>query len=408
MRRMSAVYGGDWRSMNGCKAPFWVALSALLLCATGTAHGATPKKANPVAEKSDPAHKKTSVVVKKASPTPKKAAKSGPKTAKKAAASKTKMTWQCHVCHTTAGWSAIPKRITFDHRKTGVPLFGAHKTAPCVGCHKPHRRAGKVPRECVACHTDSNGLDAHRGELGKRCEDCHTTTTWNRPRRFPKHDATRFPLTGAHTFVACRSCHTRRGRDTYRGTPATCDGCHKKTALAVGYFPHDQLSTGCNQCHSTFAWSPARVDHSIWWPLLGRHAEITACKTCHTTGKFSDQSRFCIGCHQPARDKAYPNHKALGFGDTCDNCHQSFGWKFLRPGFHEKWFALQSGPHRKFAGGGQCSSCHTQGIGGGKFECTGCHDGTHEKTRTEALHKHIGGFQYKNTACKSCHPTGKL
>lgn len=335
----------------------------------------------------------------------------GPSSPAKIAASPAKrLKWACSHCHTTAGWKSIPKRIDFDHKQTGVPLFGAHEKAACVGCHKPHdpkRAMGdqKVPRDCVSCHTDN-----HRGELGQRCNDCHTSTTWAAPRRFPKHDATRFPLTGAHTFVACASCHTRQGRDEYRGTPATCDSCHRKDALAVGYFPHAKLSAPCNQCHTTFSWAPARVDHAIWWPLLGSHAAVASSCTqsCHTTARFSDQSRFCATCHGGDVAGAYPDHKALGFANDCSNCHQPFGWKNVKHTFHEGWFTLLAGPHRRYQGAGKCASCHTTGIGGGKFECVGCHDGSHEQKRTAALHANIGGFVYENAACKSCHPKGKF
>ena len=319
-----------------------------------------------------------------------------------------KTAWRCSLCHTTASWTSIPKRIKFDHRQTGVPLYGAHEKAPCVGCHKPHSRqktgAATVARACLSCHQDQ-----HRGELGNRCEDCHTTSTWAAPRRFPKHDASRFSLTGAHTFVACRSCHTTRGRDTYRGTPATCDACHRKDADAATWFPHRKVAAPCNQCHSTFSWAPARVDHTIWWPLVGSHAEVSSCTSkCHTTGRFSDQSRYCASCHGTMAEWASPDHKALGFGDDCSKCHQPFRWSALNHTFHEQWFTLTSGPHRRYLGSGKCGSCHGPGIGGGKFECVGCHDGAHEQKRTEALHANIGGFTYKNAACKGCHPMGKF
>ncbi len=63
----------------------------------------------------------------------------------------------CADCHTSIHWR--PSIFNHDTRTT-FPLQGAHRKAPCGGCHKVTREvAGKIvlfyqptPKECAACH----------------------------------------------------------------------------------------------------------------------------------------------------------------------------------------------------------------------------------------------------------------
>ncbi len=319
------------------------------------------------------------------------------------AAPATKAVWSCAHCHSESSWKSIPKRVDFDHDRTGVPLTGAHERAPCVGCHQPHTRKGRVPRACVACHTD-----AHRGEQGQRCDDCHTSASWRSPRRFDDHASGRFPLSGAHAMLDCRSCHRGQARDQYRGTPTTCDACHRRTALAVTGFAHAGTSLGCNRCHNTFAWSPARFSHDVFWPLVGGHAAIAPdCKSCHPTGNYAAASRACAACHSDkiAAGKTHPDHASIGLTHTCERCHTAMAWNRLKSGWHEPAFPINGGKHGRYAN--NCGACHPAGVGKGRFDCIHCHDGEHSKAKMDDEHQGKGGYVWSNPACMSCHPEGR-
>ena len=294
------------------------------------------------------------------------------------------------------------ERVDFDHNLTGVPLSGAHGRAACAGCHKPDKRDGPLPRDCAGCHQD-----VHRDELGQRCDRCHTSQSWATPRRFVDHRGSRFPLTGAHAMAACRSCHSRQGRDTWRGTPTTCDSCHQSQALAVQVFDHNKVRFGCNRCHGTFAWAPARVDHTLWWPLVGRHKAVEkSCSQCHTGAKFSSTSAACAFCHGDlvAQGKTHPDHKALGFSADCQSCHTPYGWNQLNQSWHEGFFPLTSGKHAGYKN--QCQTCHPGGMGAGQFDCIHCHDGAHNKAKMDDEHAGKSGYQWSSPACLQCHPDG--
>src|SRR5437899_2660167 len=53
-------------------------------------------------------------------------------------------------------------------------------------------------------------------------------------------------LTGKQTAVDCKACHTS---GTFKGTPATCVGCHAEPKSHLGKF-----GTDCAKCHATATW----------------------------------------------------------------------------------------------------------------------------------------------------------
>lgn len=313
-------------------------------------------------------------------------------TAKPAAASGDP--WACAPCHQTAGWSRLSDNVVFDHAKTGNPLTGAHARAPCSGCHRPAERSqAKVPKTCEQCHRDP-----HRGELGEACANCHSATNWLAPRSLPSHETSRFPLTGAHTATDCRVCHTRLGGTVYRGTPSVCGDCHQSLALAVKKPDHRSpgFGPGCQTCHGTFAWSPARVNHAVWWPLDGKHGQLS-CDTCHGSGLFKGKSGACVGCHGALTATAHPDHKQMNFGTTCDNCHTALGWHVLKATWHDGFYRISSGEH---AGLG-CAACHGGGYDRNTLICTSCHE--HNQAAMAKEHGEVGNYSWNSGACYDCH-----
>lgn len=310
----------------------------------------------------------------------------------------TSKAWACKDCHTAKGWHDVPDRVDFDHSRTGTPLYGAHARAACRGCHQPAERAGALPKACDGCHRDPH----QGGTSGQGCDRCHNSHTWRSPRTFAAHDRTPLPLTGAHSAIDCRSCHVRSGRETYRGTPWLCGDCHGALGRQVRNPDHRLagFSPGCQACHTTFAWAPARVNHAVWWPLEGQHA-ATPCASCHGSGVFRGTSRACETCHQGRYQGAHPDHAKLGLTSGCERCHTAVGWNVMKTGWHDKWFPTSTGDHKGLG----CSQCHQASMRVGDFTCTACH--AHEQGKMASEHGDVGGYTWQSQACLGCHPTGR-
>ncbi|MBM4345797.1 MAG: hypothetical protein FJ100_20695 [Deltaproteobacteria bacterium] len=303
-------------------------------------------------------------------------------------------TWACAACHQTSTWTRIAERAPFDHRLTGTPLAGAHSRAPCSGCHRPAERAQpKVPRACADCHRDM-----HRGELGADCAQCHSATSWWSPRSLPSHETARFALTGAHTATDCRACHQRATAGVYRGTPQLCADCHGGLATTVRKPDHRAagFGPGCQPCHSTFSWAPARVNHALWWTLEGKHATL-GCDSCHTVGVFRGKGGACLGCHADKLAGAHPDHKSLGFSSSCENCHTSLGWRVLKRTWHDNYYRISGGKHANIA----CAGCHGGGFAATQLVCTSCHE--HDQAEMAHEHDDVGGYVWQSKACYDCH-----
>ena len=110
-----------------------------------------------------------------------------------------------------------------------------------------------------------------------------------RPRWSPSsfnHNNTAFPLTGAHTTVACTQCHTN---NNYTTLPTTCYGCHQADwngttdpNHAAAGFP-----TTCDTCHTT-----TDVD---WRDIQSQQHAVPAHRRAHYGGlrQMPYQQRFC-------------------------------------------------------------------------------------------------------------------
>jgi hypothetical protein len=161
---------------------------------------------------------------------------------------------ECKTCHTDhKGRDADIVQMdeaTFNHVFTDFQLNGAHKTAPCSGCHAPEKPYRKAPSGCIDCHKSD---DAHQGNLGENCASCHREEDWRKPKTFD-HTKTKFPLEGAHGKVACAACHVG---EKYKGVPVACAECHKIQDVHAGRF-----GPKCETCHASSKWSTVRFDHA--------------------------------------------------------------------------------------------------------------------------------------------------
>ncbi|MFN8651707.1 MAG: hypothetical protein U0133_07375 [Gemmatimonadales bacterium] len=298
----------------------------------------------------------------------------------------------CVLCHSTASWNA-----NYDHSQTRFPLDGAHKAVPCMDCHKDNVYHGK-PTDCLSCHTKdyNNSADPPHKTAGfpTDCVSCHTVTGWS-PSSFD-HNASSFPLTGAHKAVACNDCHADK---VYNGKPTACVSCHQTDYNNAADPNHRtaQFPTDCATCHTVNAWNPATFDHNATnFPLNGAHKAVT-CHDCHADNVYKGKPTACVSCHQTDYNNAAdPNHRTAQFPTDCLVCHTVNAWSPASFDHNASSFPL-TGAHRAVA----CNDCHADHIYNGKsIECVSCHQ-TDYNNAVDPNHRTA---QFPTT-CTPCHTT---
>jgi hypothetical protein len=319
---------------------------------------------------------------------------------------------RCHLEHNGVDFDLVhwePSLRQFDHRQAGYPLLDKHAAVACEKCHTsshmvPADRAlirekdlNKsflgLSQDCASCHQD-----VHKGQLGPDCQRCHNIVDWKQAKQFD-HSKTRYPLTGAHSQVACEKCHVPAGPDhTVKFTGikfGACSDCHTD--------PHKgAFKAACESCHTTASWkkvnlSEQQFDHSkTKYPLLGMHAKV-GCDQCHSGGDFKKQLAFaqCVDCHIPDPHKG--QFQARASKGECGECHNVNGWKPSLFGVKEhatSKYPLE-GKHAAVA----CEKCHAPAGKDTMYKvqfaaCTDCHQDAHDKQFAAA--------PYQNR-CEDCH-----
>jgi hypothetical protein len=285
---------------------------------------------------------------------------------------------KCETCHESSKWD----KAAFDHdKKTDFPLFGQHKKAKCHSCHepveiKPGGKRKKLPTECFDCHKND---DSHKGRYGKKCEDCHTSSSWQK-QKFNHDKGTDFPLLGEHKEVACNQCH--KG-DLYKDkVKSDCISCHKKDDVHKG-----KQGLECNNCHNEKGWhSDVRFDHDLTsFPLIGMHA-TTQCGECHLTAEYGSTESACNHCHADN-----DVHKTR-LGTDCESCHNPNSWETWLFDHNKATRFKIDGAHEELG----CYDCH-QTKSKGKLkalkDCIDCH-------RSQDIHNRQFGRH-----CSDCHST---
>jgi len=271
----------------------------------------------------------------------------------------------CGACHTTSTW----KGAKFDHSKAAFQLTGSHIGVACKACHTTGQYKG-TPKDCYSCHKLD---DHHNGQFGTDCSTCHTPSAWKNVTF--DHSRAAFKLTGAHSGVACTSCHAN---GQFKGTPSDCYSCHRQNDHHNG-----QFGTDCGACHSTSSWQGATFDHSrTGFPLTGAHVG-QACSACHASGQYKGTPSDCYSCHRQ------DDHHNGQFGTDCGTCHSTSSWQGATFDHSRTSFPL-SGAHAGLA----CTSCHSGGqFAGTPTACSACH-------AEPAFHAGVLG-----TDCGACHTT---
>jgi hypothetical protein len=350
----------------------------------------------------------------------------------------------CSICHAGSSWHEIREDFAFDHaQETGVPLLGAHSAAECLRCHNDRGPVAEfAARGCVGCHED-----VHTGKLGKNCTDCHEQTSWEPGAEIVRHSRTRFPLVGAHTATPCFRCHAGADVGNFDRASIECVDCHRDQ-LALATQPDHMLqgwTTACDRCHIPTSWTGAGFNHFAF-PLTGQHA-VTACTECHANRVYDGTPSTCVACHQDDYDGARnPDHVALAFPTSCQNCHNTSGWEGanfnhtgIRRGcimchqrdydsavpnhatagfpttcnechstsswsgatFDHPQFPIASGRHSNLS----CQQCHPVQSNFSVFTCTNCH--AHDQRDMDDEHDRVQGYSYQSSACLACHPNGR-
>ncbi len=321
---------------------------------------------------------------------------------------------------------------SFDHRRTGFPLDGAHDGLKCEKCHKETRSSKLVRKEgirffgtspsCRGCHEDDD-IHFFTGEYAKvECSRCHTTTEWKNTKKFDHFKETGYALIGKHARQSCNKCHAPRGRGSEKyqfpelktRKCLTCHTDHHGSKLS----PKFRVGN-CDSCHGQEQWRIAQFKHQVTtFPLRGQHAR-NKCIDCHKQNgsnarrgvayyQWAGLNQTCGSCH--ADHHGYRNHRAakVGILANCASCHNELGWKSRIRFNHDTQTRFPIiGKHKK----NDCFDCHTtirnDEARGQRNEprryffkeltsktCETCHKSPHSK----AFHR-----RFKGVKCANCH-----
>lgn len=254
---------------------------------------------------------------------------------------------------------------------------------------------------CVIFIVEAKSADAkspHGAKLKVECAVCHVTDNWTKIKSGYDHSKTKFPLMGQHKMVDCRKCHISLDFSVVK---SKCSECH--TDVHQGTTGND-----CERCHTTKSWIVTNIKSlhlQAGFPLRGAHA-VADCNRCHKSAsnlRFNNLNTDCYACHKDKYNatagKPY-DHKVLGFGTDCAQCHNMTGmdWNSIGKGFDHSFFPLTGGHNIT------CNDCHKGGNYRKKIstDCTTCHS----SKRNQAIASspaHRGVFA--KYSCAECHTT---
>ena len=234
---------------------------------------------------------------------------------------------------------------------------------------------------------------------GLECSDCHTPKSWKPDPATVKFDhdkQTRFPLTGRHRSVACRSCHLDLTFTDATLHAADCSTCHADVHRGA-------YAQRCVECHTTLTFADIRGPQAharTSFPLTGAHLQVE-CRACHVDdrlGAFTPLDPRCISCHRTAFERARPvDHVAGGFPTECRQCHVTLAWNasvsFDHPTVSHGFRLL--GAHARI----QCMRCHDANLGplfhpANDQDCVSCHQPDYQRAHPS------GSFPL---TCLDCH-----
>jgi len=329
---------------------------------------------------------------------------------------------ECHTDHKGSDYNIMQfEKDKFDHSKTGYELQDKHKQS-CDKCHKNEKTYLGLQESCFVCHDD-----VHKKTLSQDCRRCHDFKGW-KSLTFDHDKDSKYKLTGKHSDVKCKNCHTGDTMESREGDSeksyqalqfklqnyGKCDDCHADVHKGK------LKEKTCSRCHQTDGWEKKSFEHNdplvSSYKLEGKHENV-ACENCHPkeTIKIELQGKAaerevrklkaikkdnCSDCH-------YDVHKSQFKDQKCDACHTvENNWKeytFKHEAKQYKGYKLE-GNHSKV----ECQKCHEQTeikfsefnkekkASPGKFRgvksdnCSDCHYDVHKE-------------EFKDRKCDTCH-----
>jgi hypothetical protein len=289
----------------------------------------------------------------------------------------------CKQCHSEDSFQKMINPEAFKHDLTGYPLEGKHTAVDCRKCHLG-KATDPLPHElCGNCHKDYHEGQFIRGNEHPDCNACHQVEGFTESSyTVERHQASSFPLEGAHQATPCFSCHLKNEEWTFTGLSQQCAGCHTNVhegGLGEKYYPQQK----CVECHGTTGWTDIDFNHQqTGFELSGRHQTIR-CTECHQpdpknpprTIYFTGLIQDCFSCHQDQHGGQFEEEGKT----TCSGCHSTTDWKPSTFDHNTAAFKLE-GAHSGVA----CEKCHKPEANGetaiiqyklDRFECADCHGG---------------------------------
>jgi len=236
---------------------------------------------------------------------------------------------ECLTCHTVTVWT----EVTADHGllSNGFVLVGNHGQLDCSACHLlPGMESIFSPadaEDCLACHLADYQREHSGTGYPETCLTCHVVTTWEGAQADHAALSDGFVLEGAHTGLACVSCHTAdlSGTLFQPNGPDDCVSCHQddyqREHSGSGY------PTDCLTCHTVVSWQGAEFNHDgAFFPIYsGPHqGRWSDCSVCHTDptnlGTFT-----CLSCHEHNKTQTDADHSQVRDdvyeSGQCYSCH---------------------------------------------------------------------------------------
>ncbi|MFZ4543185.1 MAG: cytochrome c3 family protein [Saprospiraceae bacterium] len=308
----------------------------------------------------------------------------------------------CKSCHTETSFKTLKSPSNFNHSLTGYKLEGKHASIDCKKCHdnrnapKENYHEFKLLGEivCLTCHQD-----VHKSKFGTNCKDCHSQQSFSYTKSGANfdHALTGYTLSGKHTTVDCKKCHTGP-KMTAVLKHDKCADCHKDQHN--GEFL-DNKNRDCADCHKVTGFNDGSFGieqhEASAFPLKGGHL-ATPCNACHLKENkwtFKHLGSTCNDCHKNIHS-GFISEKYIPAND-CRSCHSNESWLAVAFDHSQTNFDLK-GKHKSI----ECRACHyrndnkeikSQIFIGLNSECAKCHENIH-------------GVQFEengNTDCKKCH-----
>ncbi|MCF6356347.1 MAG: hypothetical protein L3J54_00950 [Draconibacterium sp.] len=301
----------------------------------------------------------------------------------------------CIECHTTEpDWKPAEFKT---HDALYFPIYSGEHNGEwdnCIDCHTQPESFSAF--SCIDCHEHNRSeMDSEHDDVNGysyssvACFACHPLG--NESESF-NHNATSFPLKGAHVGTNCLDCHT----SGFSGTSSDCISCHQANYNQAENHASQNYPNDCLQCHSVNSWEESTFDHNATnFPLTGSHV-ATECAACHSQG-YAGTSTSCSECHQSNYNETQnPNHLSIGISSNCEDCHTTNqGWEPALLSNHNDYYAL-NGAHAAISN--NCYLCHAGDYNNTKNSCFGCHASEYNSTSDPAH----ATAQF-STDCTTCH-----